>query len=161
MRSFRALMVGAAIAALTFGAGALAQVTGLFPTSFLGTETLELSVGGPGGTSEYATVSMLRNTNAITVVTGSGSATTAMTTNQSLLMWHSTAPTTWTITLPASPFDGQVAQIGTDTTLTSLVTVQAASGQSLSATYNSQTLTAKTSVEFQYAASTTTWYQMR
>jgi hypothetical protein len=52
-------------------------------------------------------------------------------------------------------------QIGTDTTLTTLVTLTPNTGQSLDTAFSGATITAKTSVEFVYSASTTKWYQMR
>ena len=84
-----------------------------------------------------------------------------MTPQQSTLMWTGTAPTTWAVTLPATPIDGQQVTVGSATTLTTMVTVTAAAGTSLAATYNSQTITAATSAKFQYLVGNTTWYRIR
>lgn len=117
---------------------------------------------GPGGPATgYMCAFMLRNGTAFATVSGSGAFTTAMTPLQSTLFWVGTAPTSWTVTTPANPFDGESIQLSTDTTLTSMVTLTANTGQSLHATYTSQTLTATTSVEFEYQLSSTTWFRIR
>jgi len=129
-------------------------------TTLSGTEVLEVQEG-VGGVAAFAGVNVVRNSRALDLASGSGAATTVMANGQSALMWTGTAPTTWGITLPPSPADGQVVTIGTATTLTTLVTVTAAAGTSLNATYNSQTLSAVTSVQFVYDLPTTTWYRLR
>jgi len=125
-----------------------------------GTEVLEVQEG-VGGISAFVGVNVVRNSRSLDIVSGSGAATTTMTADQSALMWHGTAPTTWGVTLPTPAGDGQVVTIGTDTTLTTMVTVTAPAGSTLNATYNSQTLSAVTSVEFMYDLPTTTWYRTR
>lgn len=117
---------------------------------------------GPGGpTTGFLCSYMMRNGSALTLVSGSGAFTTAMTNVQSVLFWVGTAPTSWTVTTPANPVDGQIIQLTTDTTLTTMVTLTANTGQTLHATYTSQTLTAVTSVEFMYNLAGTTWYRIR
>ena len=116
---------------------------------------------GPGGPGNFLNIGGVSNRAAITLVSGSGAATTTMTQAQSTLMWTGTAPTTWAVTLPSPAYDGQIVTLGTDTTLTTMVTVTAGSGQTLSATYNSQTLTAVTSVEFQFVFSSLKWFRLR
>lgn len=115
----------------------------------------------PGGPSNWLSVQDVRNTSALSTVTGTGAATTAMTRFQSSLVWTGAAPTTWAVTLPTTPIDGHRVQIGTVTTLTTMVTVTAPAGATLAAAYAAQTLTAGTSIEFQYSAGTTTWYRMQ
>jgi hypothetical protein len=136
---------------------AIAQVTQLQVT---GNECWSAGQG-PGGPSQFLCINAVSNRSQMTVVSGSGAATTVMTQGQSTLMWDGAAPTTWAITLPTPAWDGQIVTIGTETTLTTMVTVTAPAGQTLNATYNSQTLTAVTSVEFQYTHATTTWYRLR
>jgi hypothetical protein len=104
---------------------------------------------------------MMRNGSALTLVSGSGAATTAMTNIQSVLFWVGTAPTTWTITTPANPVDGQIIQLATDTTLTTLVTLTANTGQTLHATFTSQTISAAAGAEFMYNLATTAWFRIR
>lgn len=117
---------------------------------------------GPGGPSiGFLCSNVMRNGTALKTFSGSGAQTYTVGSNDSTLYWVGTAPTTWTITTPANPFDGEIITIATDTTLTSLVTLTANTGQSLNSTYSSQTLTAKTSVEFQYSLTSTKWYELR
>lgn len=115
----------------------------------------------PGGPGYYMTLNSVRNGRDIITKSGSGAATTVMTASQSTVMWVGAAPTTWAITLPPSPPDGQLVTIGTDTTLTTMVTVTAGGSDTLSASYASQTLTAVTSVQFVYNLANTTWYRIR
>jgi hypothetical protein len=117
---------------------------------------------GPGGPEQWFPINLARNSAALLVVPStSGAVVTTLTTANSTVYWVGTAPTTWTVNLPVGPFDGEIVTIATDTTLTTMVTAVAAAGTSLNTTYASQTLTAKTSVEFQYSAGTTKWYELR
>lgn len=114
---------------------------------------------GVGGSGSYVSINALRNGREIATKSGSGAATSVMTAGQSTIIWKGTAPTTWTVTLPPAPPDGAIVTLGTDTTLTTMVTVQAASGDTLSAAVSGVTLTAKTNMTFVYNAADTTWYQ--
>jgi hypothetical protein len=157
MTKLRALLAGAALAAL---AGyAIAQTVAQINVT--GNECWNAGQG-PGGPSNFLCLNLVRNGTALSLVSGSGTATTVMTTAQSSLFWVGTAPTTWAITLPTPAFDGEIASIGSDTTLTTLVTVTPASGQTMDGTYNSQTLTAPGgSAEFQFSFGTLKWYRIR
>lgn len=130
-------------------------------SSLTGDEAMLVQLGGPGGGSMFASLNTIRNARDIITASGSGAATTVMVAGQSTAMWTGAAPTTWAITLPPAPPDGTIVTIGTATTLTTMVTVTAATGDTLNATYASQTLTAVTSVAFQYNAANTTWYRLR
>ncbi len=125
-----------------------------------GSEVIRIGIE-PGGPGFYMTLNSVRNGRDVITKSGSGAATSVMTESQSTVMWVGAAPTTWAITLPPSPPDGQLVTIGTDTTLTTMVTVTAGGSDTLSATYNSQTLTAVTSVQFVYNSANTTWYRIR
>lgn len=145
--------------------GALLALTGValpqvVQNQVTGNETWQVGQG-PGGPGSFLNIGGASNRAAITLVSGSGGVTTTMTQAQSTLMWTGAAPTTWTVTLPTPAYDGQIVTLGTDTTLTTMVTVNPASGQTLSATYNSQTLTAVTSVEFQFVNSSLKWFRLR
>ncbi len=114
---------------------------------------------GQGGTGGLLAINTLRGSQPITTKSGSGAATSTAT--PGTLCWVSTAPTTWAVTLPAAPADGTVVRLCTDTTLTTLVTVTAGSGDTLTTTYNSQTLTANASFPaWQYKASSKIWYRI-
>jgi hypothetical protein len=159
MRSKLKWLLGGALA-LFATAAVLAQT--IVTQNLVGSEVILLQTGGVGGQAAATQVLNLRNgTGMLVVPSVSGNPTTSLTTANSTVYWVGTAPTTWTVNLPASPFDGEIVSVGTDTTLTSMVTVVAATGTSLNSTYASQTLSAKTSVEFQYSAGTTKWYELR
>lgn len=125
---------------------------------------------GPGGTTTgFLCTYLVRNGQAMTVVSSSATAsTTSLSTQQATIFWSGTAPTTWQITLPPSPFDGEQVSIGTDTTLTALVTLTPAPvpgsttvTTTLSPTFASATITSATGVEFQYSLPKNAWYRTR
>ena len=143
---------------------ALWAQTSTFILNLTGNEIIEASYGsgGPGGTGFNTTIYALRNATGMKTFSSlTGVQTYQALVTDSTLYWVGTAPTSWTITTPAKPVDGEILTIATDTTLTSMVTLTANTGQSLNSSYSSQTLTAKTSVEFQYSLATTTWYELR
>lgn len=114
---------------------------------------------GPGGSSSWLCLGTVRNGMDLTLKSGSGAATSTAT--GGALYWTGAAPTTWAITLPSPAFEGEAVELGTDTTLTTMVTVTAGTGQTLNATYNSQTLTLNSPVRFVYKASTAKWYRIQ
>jgi hypothetical protein len=158
MTKLKAFLAGVAIASLAGTALLWAQGVS---TTLTGNETVQFAIGGPGGSIVVVPVAQLRNATAINTRSGSGAQTYTALQTDSLIYWVGTAPTTLTITTPVTPWDGQILQIGTDTTLTTLVTLTANTGQSLDTTFTSQTIAAKTSVEWVYSQATTKWYQMR
>lgn len=158
MRNIRKILAGAALFAALAGVAWSQQVT---QNAISGNECWSAGQG-PGGPSQFLCINQVRNGAALLVVPSvSGSPTTSMTQVNSTVYWVGTAPTAWTVNLPSPAFDGEIATVATDTTLTSLVTVVAGSGQSLNSSFASQTISAKTSVEFQYSAGTTKWYELR
>jgi len=118
-------------------------------------------MAGPGGTEDFAFPNQITASAGLVVASGSGAITYTMRPQDSTYFWTGTAPTTVTITTPAAPVDGQILTIATDTTLTTMVTLTANTGQTLNATYTNQTLSAGTSVEWQYSAGTAKWYKVR
>ncbi len=115
---------------------------------------------GPGGPSNFIAINSVRGSQPITTVSGSGAATSTATLGTTC--WVSTAPTTWAVTLPAAPVDGGIVRLCSDTTLTTLVTVTAGTGDTLTTTYSSQTITANASFPaWQYKASTKIWYRVQ
>ena len=95
------------------------------------------------------------------IATQSGSGAATATATIGTLCWVSTAPTTWAVTLPAAPANGAIVRLCTDTTLTTMVTVTAGSGDTLSTTFASQTLTANASwPAWQYYSTTKIWYRV-
>ncbi len=148
------LLIGSLL--LGFIAPAIAQVQ----TQVSGTTVLRGAVS-PGGTGYDYALDSIRNGTQFQTTTQTSAATSTAT--GGTLMWIGTAPTTWAVTLPSSTvaFAGEEVKLTTDTTLTSLVTVTAGSGNTLHATYNSQTLTALTPVVFQYQLSSKTWFRIQ
>jgi len=115
---------------------------------------------GPGGPGSFISIDSVRGSAPITTKSGSGAATSTAT--PGTLCWVSTAPTTWAVTLPAAPVNGAIVRLCSDTTLTTMVTVTAGSGDTLTTTFNSQTITANASFPaWQYLASTKIWYRVQ
>jgi hypothetical protein len=155
-----ALVVGVAIAALTT-AWLSAQPVG--QNAISGNECWNAGQGPGGVTAGFLCVNQVRSSTGIQVVTGSGAATTAAGQNVGTLLWHTTAPTTWAVTLPNPAVDGQILRLSTDTTLTTMVTVTATTSpqnQTLHASFSSQTLTADTSVAWQFNLSLLQWVKI-
>jgi hypothetical protein len=79
-------------------------------------------------------------------------------------MWSGAAPTTWTITLPNPAFDGEIVRVGTDTTLTTMVTVQAAvtpQNQVMSAAFSGSTVTVGTTTAWQFNFAALKWFRLQ
>src|SRR5262249_51165899 len=152
------LLLGASGAAILAASVAIAQL--VIPNQLTGNECWNAGQG-PGGPGAFICTYLLRNGTALKTFSGSGAQTYTAVVTDSTLYWTGTAPTTWTVTTPVTPFDGEILQLATDTTLTTLVTLTANTGQTLNTTFTSQTINAKTSVEFQYSLAATKWYQLR
>lgn len=114
---------------------------------------------GPGGPGQTLCINQVRNGMAVTTTSGSGGATTTVTNEQAVVIWTGAAPTTWTVTLPCTPRSGAQVILGTQTTLTTMVTLAAASGCTIETAYANQTLTDNTSVEFILVG--TAWQRLR
>lgn len=157
------LLAGAAAVGLILAPLALLAQTGTNITNrtLPPTNTVDTSIAGPGGQAQVSTVAQFRNATALKLFSGSGAQTYTATTSDCTLFWVGTAPTSWTITTPASPFDGEILTIATDTTLTTRVTLTANTGQTLNTTYTNQTINGSASVEFQFSLSTNKWYELR
>src|SRR5215471_835084 len=148
----------ASLVLLGLGAGAAIAQTTVVATTFSGNEVVR-AAQGPGGPEAYFSLSSIRNSAGIVTTSGSGAATS--TGVGGTLCWKSTAPTTWAVTLPSAPAHGTVQTLCTDTTLTTMVTVTAGSGDTLTTTFSSQTLTANASFPtWQYKASSKIWYRI-
>jgi hypothetical protein len=135
---------------------AMAQTT-IVSTTLSGNEVIQVAQG-PGGALGLLALNTVRGSGPIDTKSGAGAATSTAT--PGTLCWVGTAPTTWAVTLPVAPPDGAYVKLCTDTTLTSMVTVTAGAGDTLTTTYASQTLTANASwPTWQYKASTKIWYR--
>ena len=115
---------------------------------------------GPGGPGSYIGINTVRGSEPILTKSGSGAATS--TAAPGTLCWVGTAPTTWAVTFQAAPADGSIIHLCTDTTLSSMVTTTAGSGDTMRAALSSSTLTADTSFPgWQYKASSKIWYKVQ
>jgi len=86
-----------------------------------------------------------------------GFAITVANTVQQLILKPAGTLATGTVTMPAAPVDGQIVNIATSQTITTL-TVSANSGQSMANAF-STTLSAGTGISFIYNLSGTTWFR--
>lgn len=155
---FRKTLFGAALFAAALMGFAIAQTT-VVQTTITGNEVWRVAQG-PGGPEAYIAINTIRGSEPISTQSGSGAATA--TAVPGTLCWVGTAPTTWAVTLPAAPADGTYVRLCSDTTLTTLVTVTAGSGDTLTTTFASQTITANASFPtWQYKASTKIWYRIQ
>src|SRR5438034_2255596 len=161
MTKLRTLLAGAVIALAVASPAIWVWAQQLASFTLTGNEVVVAAVGGPGGPSIFVPIGELRNATGLKTFSGSGAQTYQMLPSDSTLFWIGTAPTTWTITTPVTPYDGQILQLATDTTLTTMVTLTPATGQTLQATFSSQTLTAGTSLEWMYVLATTKWQRIR
>jgi hypothetical protein len=114
---------------------------------------------GPGGPSQWLCINQVRNGTAAITTSGAGAATTTVTNEIGTVIWTGAAPTTWALTLPCTPRPGAKVAIGSNTTLTTMVTVTAASGCTMQAAFSAQTVTANTSHEWQLIG--TVWHKLR
>lgn len=148
-----------ALLAGAIGGYAYAQTT-VVASTFSGSETFRAATQGPGSAEAWYQLAYVRNSEQSRTTSGSGAATS--TGAGGTLIWTGTAPTTWAVTLPAAPAAGTIQRITTDTTLTTLVTVTAGSGDTMQATFNSQTLTANTTVAaWIYHQTNKVWYRIQ
>lgn len=144
---------------LLLGLTTLAVTQTVVQTAISGNEVW-VAAQGPGGPSNFININTVRNSTNITTTSGSGAATSTAT--GGTLCWVSTAPTTWAVTLPAAPANGTIVRLCSDTTLTTLVTMTAGTGDTLTTTYSSQTITANASFPaWQYVSSTKIWYRVQ
>lgn len=156
-------IVLAAGIALTAAIGAALGQAGFYQvTSPNGTEKIEL--WNPSSAySNYVTLNTIRNTTGYQTV-GTGGTVNSTPTNAVNNLIATGAITTWNVTLPASPADGQLFAVvnSTAAAFTTNTTVTANAGQTLAVAYASQTLGANGGgAEWQYQASNTTWYRVR
>lgn len=97
----------------------------------------------------------------IRTVSGTGAAVNVLT-QPGTYVWVGTAPTTWAVTLPPNPANGDAVHLTTDTTLTTKVTVTAATDDTLVAAISNITLTANTTVAgWRFYAPSRTWYRIQ
>ena len=144
---------------LSLGCIALAVAQPVVQTILSGNEVIQ-TAQGPGGTGSWVAIDTLRGSEPIATKSGTGAATS--TAVPGTLCWVGAAPTTWAVTLPAAPSNGAFFRLCSDTTLTTMVTVTAGSGDTLTTAFASQTITANASFPgWQYYAPTKIWYRVQ
>lgn len=155
MRRVYVLAAGAVLVA------ALAVAQPLMPTSFTGNETLNVAIGGPGGTGTIINIAQLRNATAATL-TATATGTFAATNLMNRIYFTAALSGAVSVTTPTNPYDGEMLEIvnGFGTAFTQTITLTASSGQTVNGGAV-PTLAATASAEWQYVASTTTWYRLR
>lgn len=155
------LLMGATALALIVSA-AYAQT--LITQNLTGNEIIEFTVGGPGGTYGNTTINALRNAQGyLTVAAGTTVNTTVPATASRVIATG--AITTWNITLPTSPYDGEVVEVAcpggsatvamTATLPTGVVIVGTAFTACTSGGVGANT------AEWQYAKTPNTWYRIQ
>lgn len=155
MNRLHTFIAGAVLSALA----GLALAQPVVQNAISGNEVIQ-TAQGPGGTGGFLAINNIRGSEPIATQSGSGAA--VATAVPGTLCWVSTAPTTWAVTLPAAPVDGAFVRLCSDTTLTTMVTVTAGSGDTLTTAFTSQTITANVSYPtWQYKASTKIWYRIQ
>jgi hypothetical protein len=154
----RKALVAGAVLALAFTGALLAQQVSQQQIS--GQECWQ-AAQGPGGQGQWLCIPLVRNGSDIQTVSGTGAVTTQAPQGTGTLYWTGAAPTTWAVTLPNVPFDGQLVRLSTDTTLTTMVTVTAGSSGTMNAAYAAQTLTLNTSVVWQFDQPANKWYRLQ
>ena len=153
------LLAGAALFALA----GYAVGQQLAPTSFSGNESWVVAVQGPGGTSEFVTTGIMQNSQGI--VTQTLAAPFTMSSNQADLCITAQPASGANITLPASPFNGQIFEVINCTAsafATNVFSIVPNTGQTLlGGNIALTTLAAGASRELRYVLSTNTWYPLR
>ena len=149
-------------------AAALAQVPALFIASPTGLEQINVYVPSTGGIvtnpqTSTITINQIRNATGYLLVAAGTTVTTAMATTAQTLIAQG-AITTWNVTLPPSPFDGELAKIACPGGNVGTLTITAAAtptGTTIVGT-NPTTCTASSGSgsQFQYSLSANVWYRV-
>lgn len=149
-----------ALAALALVAGvALGQQ--LTSRSLGGSETWQVGLGGPGGTSQFVTSAQFRNSQGVTN-TAATTGTLTFTTSTASVVWTAASGGAQTINLPPLPFDGEIFEIinGTAGAFTTGSVVATTDGSTVDVTAIGA-LAAHSSLEWRFVLATNTWYKMR
>lgn len=129
------------------------------------TDTVNVAIGGPGGTGYPTTIQALRNAFGHTLVAG-GTTVNTSASNAAALLIATGAITTWNITLPNKPFFGEMLEVtcpgGTASTVVLGVAPLPASQSIVGTTYSSCTSggAAANNATFTYSTSANTWYRV-
>jgi hypothetical protein len=126
------------------------------------TDTVNVAVKGPGGTGYPTTIQALRNAAGYTLIPATTTANTSASAASAMLIAIG-AITTWNITLPPTPFDGERVEVtcpgGTVTTV-NLVSALGVAPTGTSYTSCTSGGAAANNAEFSYSTSTAVWYRI-
>jgi|SRR5882672_2516289 len=159
MIKLRTLLVGVVLALAVASPAIYSWAQTVVQGQITGQETWQVGQG-PGGPGAFINIDTVRGSEPMATKSGSGAATS--TAVAGTLCWVGTAPTTWAVTLPVAPANGTMVKLCSDTTLTTMVTVTAGTGDTLTTTFSSQTITANASFpSWQYFSTTKIWYRVQ
>ena len=134
------------------------QAGGINITSPIGSEVISGVDDGYGSNISVIQIAQVRDTSGTQIYTSIAASVITVTRYQSLVVLNgATVATTATVTLPASPLDGQRVKIFSQAGVTTLTVTAGAAGQSISNTPTS--LAANASAELVYVLSSKTWYR--
>lgn len=131
-------------------------------TSITGLEAMLLQQGGPGGTGFYTPAYVMRNSfNTQLVATGATVNTTVLPQTGKLIATG--AITTWNITMPTTPYDGETVAVscagGTATTVAVTYTPGTLSGTAFTTCVAGGV--SPNGAEWIYSLANTTWYRIQ
>jgi len=160
MTKFRTLLAGALVALAFMGGALWAQQ--LTSRNLIGTETWQIALGGPGGTSQFTNVAQMRNATGVTTTAQTSGTLSSLTNTTASTLIFTAASASTIVNLPATPWDGEIFEIvnGSVGTFTQC-TVNVTDGSTLVGTTTTGALTAGTSAEWRYVLSTNSWYRIR
>ena len=147
---------------LLIGLGANASAQTVINQSPGPTDTVVVSVKGPGGTGYPTTIQALRNATGYTLATTGTTVNTSASQAASKLMAGG-AITTWNITLPSPAFDGEDVAIacpgGSATTSVGALGTAIIVGTAFTACTSGGV--AANTAEYVYSTATNTWYRIQ
>lgn len=162
MTKLRTLLAGALIA-LAVASPAIyswAQTTTIVQ-NLTGNELVTIQgSGGPGASSFFTTLNALRNATGYLLVGTGGTVNTTIPTNDSIVL-ATGAITTWNITFPTAPYDGQLVKVACPGgTATVAMSATLPSGVAIVGTaFTACTSGGAATADWIYATSTNTWYR--
>ena len=166
--TFRTKLLAGCGALLAFAGVAIAQVPALFIASPTGLEQINVLVPSTSTVTtnpqiETVTINQIRNAQGYVLAAAGTTVNTVMASTASRAIAQG-AITTWNVTLPPSPYDGEIASVvcpgGNTTTLAISAAAVPASTAIVGTNPTSCTASSSVSSYFQYSLSANTWYRV-
>ena len=159
MTKLKLFLSGAVIAAL---AGTVLWAQPLANRNLSGNEVIVAAQGGPGGPSIFVPTSQLRGgSNPVTTASTTGTLSPALTNTTGLLV-STTASTSLTVQLPATPWDGQAfVWVNGSAGAFTAGTIATTDGSTIVGSTAAGTLAAGSSIQYVYVLATNSWYKAR